>query len=77
MIWLLLVILLIVLISFTRGGSKKNKLEITKLKTEIEAQKKPTPVNVSDELLKLSELKEKGILSNDEYERQKYKLLNK
>ena len=33
-------------------------------------------ISVSDELLKLNELKEKGIISNAEFENQKSKLLN-
>jgi hypothetical protein len=76
MIWLLLIILLIVIISLASKGKKKTKLEIQKLEKELTETKNEKPVGVSDELIKLKSLLDQNIISQQEYEDQKKKLLS-
>jgi uncharacterized membrane protein len=72
MIWILVVILLIVLIVSLSKGNKKKNIEIKKMQ---EPEKKPS-VNVADELTKLKNLKDEGIITPEEFEAQKKKLLS-
>lgn len=79
MIWLLLVILLIFLIVGISRGNKKKKLEIAEMQAK---SNQPSPAeqpnaSVADELMKIKSLKDCGILTDDEFEAEKRKLLNK
>ncbi len=81
MIWILAVTLLIVLIvSISKGTTKKN-LEIEKLKAESEKSRSSNEGNsvnsIADELTKLKDLKDKGILTDAEFDEQKAKILNR
>lgn len=66
MIWLLFVIMLIVLIAFFSKGNKKKKLEIEEIQANL--NKKPA---VSDELIKLKKLLDDGVITEDEFNKQK------
>lgn len=48
----------------------------SKNKAEVNVETSSNKGNISDELLKLSELKDKGILTEEEFMKQKSKLLN-
>jgi len=72
MLGLLLVILIIVVIVAVSRGGKKKKLEIQHLKK----QSQQGNINVSDELAKLHKLKEDNVISEEEYNIQKQKLLS-
>lgn len=82
MLWVLLVILLIVIIVSVSRGNKKKTLEVQKMQKEIdeptitEAPKTNPPGSIADELVKLKNLKDSGVLSEEEFERQKEKILN-
>lgn len=81
MIWILLVILLIILIVSISKGNKKKNLEIKKLQTEVSQPKQSEPIkssdSIADELAKLKDLKDKGVLTDAEFEQQKSKILNR
>lgn len=74
MIWVLVVILLIVVIVSTSKSSTKKKLEIEKLNREL-SREPESKGSVSDELIKLKKLLDDGIITQDEFEKQKTKLL--
>ncbi len=74
MIWLLLVILLIVAIVAISRSGKKSKLETEKLMTETEVLRNSVP-SVADEITKLKKLVDEGILTQEEFETKKKKLL--
>lgn len=81
MIWLLLVILLIVAIVATSRSGKKNKVETEKLETELQNLKstpssQQTTVSVPDELIKLKSLLDTGVITQDEFDTQKKKILS-
>ncbi|WP_297095600.1 SHOCT domain-containing protein [uncultured Draconibacterium sp.] len=85
MLWVILVILGIVLIVSISKGNKKKNLEIEKLQREkwqkqkLEREAKENAAkqtSVSDELTKLKKLLDDGILTQDEFEKQKSKLLS-
>ena len=59
-----------------RGALKEFvELQIEKHKTG-NSSKQPTQLNIADELGKLAKLKESGILTDEEFQIQKKKLLN-
>lgn len=78
MIWILVVILIIVLIvSLSRGG-KKSKIETKKLKQELESMNNPKEEvrsNVADEISKLKKLLDEDVITKEEFDKQKEKLL--
>jgi len=81
MIWLLLVILLIVAIVAISRSGKKNKAETEKLETELKSiknapPKQQTPTNVTDELIKLKQLLDTGVITQEEFEIQKKRILS-
>lgn len=49
---------------------------MTKLKDQEKQVPSTSNISISDELLKLADLKEKGILNEEEFQMQKKKLLN-
>ena len=53
-----------------------NKVEKEKNKDEINSQNSDLSINLSDELNKLNDLKQKGIISAEEFEKAKKKLLD-
>jgi len=79
MIWVLVVILLIILIVAISKGNKKKNLEIKKLETESKVKPDPTSskLSIADELIKLDELKSKGVITEAEFNQQKAKILSK
>lgn len=74
MVWFLIVVLLIILIAAVSSGKKKTKLEIEKLQNE-KKESQPLSQGIADELKKLSELREQGILTEEEFQQQKKKIL--
>jgi septation ring formation regulator EzrA len=74
MVWFLLVVLLIIIIAAVNSGKKKTKLEIQKIEKEIKASPK-TNVSVADELQKLSALRQQNVITEEEFQRQKRKIL--
>ena len=60
-------------------SKEANRDEKEQSKSETDEISEPTPEqtsNLSDELSKLNDLKEKGIISQEEFEKAKNKLLN-
>lgn len=78
MLWVLVVILVIVLIISISKGSKKKNLEIEKLRKDLDSKPEPavTSLSVSDELAKLKKLLDDGVISPEDFEKQKTKLLS-
>ena len=77
MIFILVVILLIVAIVAISRSGKKNKVETEKLQAEVQKNSiHESKVNVSDELLKLKKLLDDGIINQEEFDKQKKKLLD-
>jgi len=78
MIWLLLVILLIVAIVAISRSGKKNRVEMQKFQSEIEKNNATPPPNisVSDEITKLKKLFDDGVLTQEEFDSRKKKLLD-
>lgn len=77
MIWILFVILLIVVIVAVSRSGKKSKMETEKLQVEVKKMDKPdTVLGVSDELSKLKKLLDEGVITQDEFDIQKKRLLN-
>lgn len=74
MIWFLLVILLIVAIVAISRSGKKNKIETEKLRSETEMLKTST-TSLADEISKLKKLVDEGILTQDEFDAKKKKML--
>lgn len=80
MIWLIVVILGIVLIVSISKGNKKKNLEIEQIKRDLD--KKPdfveesASVSVSDELIKLKKLLDEAVITQEEFDKQKAKLLS-
>jgi flagellar basal body-associated protein FliL len=78
MIWILVVIFIIVLIVAVSRGGKKSKIETKKLKQEIENMNNPKEeiqYNIADELSKLKKLLDESVITKDEFDKQKEKLL--
>jgi septation ring formation regulator EzrA len=78
MILILVVIALIVIIvACNRSGKSANAVkEKTQLEIQqLKEQKEKPFVNVADEILKLKDLKDKGIITEDEFSTLKAKLL--
>ncbi|HNS12712.1 MAG TPA: SHOCT domain-containing protein [Bacteroidia bacterium] len=81
LIWISVIILLLVIIySVSQGNSKKNT-EIERLKAESEKLRSSEEQNkvhsIATELTQLKELKDKGILTEAEFDEQKAKILNR
>ena len=57
-------------------SKEANKVEEGEVKDEINSSNSDLSVNLSDELSKLNELKEKGVISQEEFDRAKKKILN-
>jgi len=81
MIWILVVTLLVVLIASIAKGNTKKNLEIEKLKAESEKSRSSNDGNnvnsIAEELTRLKDLKDKGILTDAEFDEQKAKILNR
>lgn len=79
MIFILVVILLIILIVAVSKGNKKKNLEIEQLEKNNQKsdpiEKDDKSPSISDELIKLKKLLEDGILTQDEFNAQKGKIL--
>ena len=58
-------------------SKEANRAEKEEVESEINLDTSEKKNNLSDELLKLNDLKEKGIISQEEFEKAKNKLLNK
>lgn len=67
---LIIILIIVVIIAVSRSGKKK-KIEIENLKQE-QGRKSS---NVSEELARLKQLKEQGVLTEGEFQAQKKKLL--
>ena len=57
-------------------SKEANKVEKEEIENEINFSSPEQRINLSDELNKLNDLKEKGIISQEEFEKAKNKLLN-
>lgn len=79
MLWILVVILVIIVIIAVSKGNKKKDLEIEKLKKEVEVtpeKNNELKGGTADELIKLKKLLDDGIINQEEFEKQKIKLLS-
>ncbi len=79
MLWVLVVILIIIIIIAVSKGNKKKDLEIEKLKKEVEVtpeKKDEIKGSTADELIKLKKLLDDGIINQEEFNKQKTKLLD-
>ena len=57
-------------------SKEANKVEKEETKDEINPSNSDQNVNLSDELNKLNDLKQKGVISEEEFEKAKKKILN-
>jgi multidrug resistance efflux pump len=57
-------------------SKEANKVEKEETKDEINSSNSDQNVNLSDELNKLNDLKQKGVISEEEFEKAKKKILN-
>ncbi len=57
-------------------SKEANKADREEIKDEIDSSNSDQRVNLSDELNKLNDLKEKGIISQEEFDRAKKKILD-
>lgn len=74
--WIILVVLLIIILSIVRRVIKRKSSS-----QQTQTQQQQTNLNIHNysataELEKLHELKEKGIITQEEFEQQKKKILN-
>ena len=57
-------------------SKEANKADREEIKDEIDSSNSDQRVNLSDELNKLNDLKEKGVISQEEFDRAKKKILD-
>ncbi len=60
----------------SKEANRAEKEEVENETSEIRDTDSEQSINLSDELTKLNDLKEKGIISQEEFEKAKNKLLN-
>ncbi len=81
MIWLLIVILLIVIIVAVSRSGKKQKIEAEALQQDIDSKKNQKPstsiVEKAEELKAVKSLLDEGVFTQEEYEAEKERILNK
>lgn len=79
MIWVLVTILLIVLIVSVSRGNKKKKYEVRELKKRALTDKEKEELednNIVTQLSKLKALKDEGVLTEEEFQKQKERVLS-
>ncbi len=57
-------------------SKEANKIQKEEIEDEINSSNSDQSVNLSDELNKLNDLKEKGVISQEEFDRAKKKILD-